>query len=136
VILKVPLFLVLGWGVYYSGKAGWVLFTALVRASGAVFGAGGGFLAAVIGWIPTLLPLFLYYSLLKNIPGTWLRRDDNMTTAGRLGWTVGILVLFIVLAELTFIGDAKLVAFIADRNPCAAFRAGVTGDVPLPRDCR
>jgi hypothetical protein len=80
----VPLFFLLAYGTYRSVIGGFILFLAFVKVSGAVFGEGGAFLAASLGWIPAVVPLTLYYSLLKNIPGTWLRRDVNTKAAAKL----------------------------------------------------
>jgi hypothetical protein len=133
-ILTVPLFFFLAYGTYTSARGGFVLFLAFVKVSGAVFGVGGTFLAASLGWIPAGAPLVFYYTLLKNIPGIWLRRDVSMRVT-KLGVTVGILILYTGLAELVFIGGPNVIARIADRNPCASARAGITGDVPPPPGC-
>ncbi|MGH8337931.1 MAG: hypothetical protein ACRETL_14165, partial [Gammaproteobacteria bacterium] len=102
-ILTVPLFFFLVYAAYESAAGGFILFLGFVKVSGAVFGRGWAFLAASFGWIQAVLPLTLYYSLLKNIPGTWLRRDINGKVATKLAVTVGMLAFFIGLSELVFI---------------------------------
>jgi hypothetical protein len=82
----VPLLLLLAYGAYVSAKSGIALFLALIKASSAVFGVGAGF-----------------HTLLKNIPGTWLRTDFNMNVVGRFATSVGVIVLFMGLAELVLI---------------------------------
>jgi hypothetical protein len=134
-ILTVPLFFFLAYGAYISAKGGVFLFLAFVTASGAVFGFSGAFLAVCVGWIPALAPLVFYYTLLKNIPGTWLRRDVKMKAAAKFAVTVGMLILFTGLAELVFVVSPHAIAWIADRDPCASLRAGITGSVPPPQDC-
>jgi hypothetical protein len=99
----VPLLLLLAYGAYVSAKSGIALFLALIKASSAVFGVGAGFLATGLGWIPAMAPVTFYYTLLKNIPGTWLRTDFNMNVVGRFATTVGVIVLFMGLAELVLI---------------------------------
>jgi hypothetical protein len=135
-ILTVPLFFLLVYGACGSAVGGFILLLAFVRSTGAVFGRGWAYLAATFGWIPAALPAALYYSLLKNIPGTWLRRDVKAGVAAKLGLTLGVLVLFVGLSELFFIYAPKGIAWIADRNPCASAPAGVTGNiVPFEAGC-
>jgi len=135
-ILTIPLFLFLAFGTYISLKHGFIIFIALVRVTNAVFGHGGAALAIGFSWILAWLPLAFYFSLLKHIPGAWLRRDVNMKMPAKLGMTVGILILFTGLAELVFMGDSKVISWIADRNPCASARVGIIGEVPPSPDCR
>jgi len=40
---------------------------ALLRASYAVFGFIGAFIAASFGWVPVILPPILYYSLIIGV---------------------------------------------------------------------
>ena len=134
-ILSVPLFLFLAYGIYTSITGGLIIFIALERATNAVFGT---LLAMGLVWIFVLIasmPLDLYIMLLIGIPWTWRPpRADKVPIT--LAATVGILILFAGLAELVFIGDAKVIAWIADRNPCATARASITGNiVPSPGDC-
>jgi hypothetical protein len=68
-LFTVPLFLMLLMGAYESAKGGCIILIALIRASGAVVGFVGAFLAVSVGWILAFLPFILYYSLLRNIPG-------------------------------------------------------------------
>jgi len=133
-ILTIPVFLLLIFATYSSAAAGIILWLAFGRAKYAVYGSIIGYLAFICLWPLALLPAFLCYSLLKNTPGLWLRHDVQMRTITKLLLTVGLLILLLALAQLLTTGESAAVAWVADRNPCAALDAGVTGSRP-PLNC-
>lgn len=134
-LLTVPLFLFLLAGAIDCIVGGVEMLIALLRASDAVLGFPGLLLASLFGWILLLLPSFFYYSLLRNIPLVWLKRDVILSSGWRLALTIGMLVLFVGIGDGIYFADYHLVGWIADLNPCAAFKAGVIGSIPPPPDC-
>jgi len=89
----------------------------------------------MFAWIPAFAPAILYYTLLKNLPGVWLRRDVTTKSFAKLGVTVGMLILLVGVAEGITKANSYAIAWIADRDPCAAFKAGITGSIPPKPDC-
>lgn len=132
-LVTAPLFLFLLYCIAVAGFGALVQGLALLRVNLAVFGFIGAFLALSFGWIPVILPPILYYSLLKNLPGLWLRRDGS--TGAKTLFSLAVLVLLPLIAYLLHHGVALGIGWIADRDPCAAFDAGVTGSRP-PVDCQ
>lgn len=131
-LVTAPLFLLLVYCVAISTFGAVVQGLGLLRATHAVFGFIGAFIAASVGWVPVILPPVLYFSLIKNLPGVWLRPDAPGRT--KLLSSVVVLVLIPLAAYLTYHGVTWGIGWIADRNPCAAFAAGVTGS-KIPLDC-
>ncbi len=85
-----------------------------------------------MGWVPVILPPVLYYSLIKNLPGLWLRPDASGRT--KVFSSLAVLILLPLAAHLVYHGVTLGIGWIADRDPCAAFAAGVTGSKP-PVNC-
>lgn len=130
--ITAPLFLFLCYCIAISIFGSVLQGLALVRASYAVFGFFGAFVALSFGWIPVILPPVLYYSLIKNLPGLWLRPDASRRN--RLISSFAVIILIPLAAYLIFHGTVYGIGWIADHNPCAAFAAGVTGSRP-PINC-
>jgi hypothetical protein len=131
-VLTAPLFLLLVFFLVGSAFGAVVQGLALVRASYAVFGAVGAFIAVSFGWIAVIMPPILYYSLIKNLPGLWLRPDASRNT--RILTSLAVILLLPLGAYFVFHAVAWGIGWIADRDPCAAFSAGVTGSNP-PVNC-
>ena len=131
-LVTAPLFLFLGYCIAISAFGAAIQGLALLRASYAVFGFIGVFMAVFFfGWAP-ILPPILYYSLMKNLPGTWLRSDISRRT--KVFSSLAVIVLIPLAAYLISHGVAWGIGWIADHDPCAAFSAGVTGSKP-PVNC-
>jgi hypothetical protein len=127
-----PLFFFLVYCIAISAFGAVIHGLALLRASYAVFGFIGVFLVASFGWIPVILPPVLYYSLIKNFPGLWLRTDSSLRVKVLI--SSAVLILIPLTAYLVYNGVTLGIGWIADHDPCAAFSVGVTGSIP-PRDC-
>lgn len=134
-ILTVPVFLFLAWGLFHLIWAGVIYSLALTRVSGAVFGRVVGSVIWAFAWLPAFAPAILYYSLLKNLPGVWLRRDLTTKAYAKLGVTVGMIILFVGAAEAITKANSYAIGWIADRDPCASYKAGVTGSILPKSDC-
>jgi hypothetical protein len=132
-VLTGPLFLFLVYCIGLTAFGAIVQGLALIRVSAVIFGFIGAFVALVIGWIPVFLPPVLYYSIAKSLPGLWLRPDAS--TRHKILVSVAWLVLLTLGATLIHHALALGIGWIADRDPCAAFAAGVTGS-RLPINCR
>jgi hypothetical protein len=91
-LLTIPLFLFLVNSVIISTFAAFVQGLALIKVTYAVLGLLAAVLIVVTGWILLVsLPPVLYFSLLKHIPGLWLRPDASTRT--RLITSATVLVL-------------------------------------------
>ena len=131
-LVTAPLFLFLVYCIAISAFGAVIQGLALLRASYAVFGFIGAFIAVSFGWVPVILPPILYYSLMKNLPGLWLRPDASRLA--KVSSSIAVIVLLPLAAYLIYHGVAWGIGWIADRDPCAAFSAGVTGSKP-PVNC-
>ena len=131
-LVTAPLFLFLIFCIVVSTVGAVVQGLALFRASYAVFGVIGVFIVISIGWIPVIMPPVLYYSLIKNFPGLWLRSDASH--GAKVLYSFAVLVLLPLSAYLLYHAVAWSIGWIADRDPCAAFSVGVTGSKP-PLNC-
>jgi hypothetical protein len=130
--LTAPLFLLLVFFVAVSAFGAFIQGLALVRASYAVFGAVGALIAISFGWVPIITPPALYYSLVKNLPGLWLRPDASRRA--KIFSSITVLLLLPLGAYLVYHAVAWGIGWLADRDPCTAFAAGVTGSKP-PVNC-
>lgn len=131
-LFTAPLFLFLGFCVAISAFGAIIQGLALVRATHAVFGFIGAFVAVLFGWIPVIMPPVLYYSLMKNLPGLWLRPDASRRA--KIFSSLAVVVLLPIAAYSIYHGVGWGIGWIADRDPCAAFSAGVTSSKP-PVNC-
>ena len=131
-LLTVPLFIFLS--LAFLGSAVSALFQALafLHATHAAFGVLSVLLAAVFVWFPLILPPILFYSLLKNLPGLWLRPDAPRRH--KLVMSVVVLLGLSFAASIIQKGTGLGIGWIADRNPCAASKAGVIGS-KVPAHC-
>lgn len=131
-LVTAPFFLFLGYCIAISAFGAVIQGLALLRASYAVFGFIGAFIALSFGWVPVILPPILYYSLMKNLPGLWLRPDASRRA--KIVSSLAVIALLPLAAYLIYHGVAWGIGWIADYDPCAAFSAGVTGTKP-PVNC-
>jgi len=123
----------------------WLLYAAVIAVLGAFvkIGAAANVSVAVLGVLATALvfPLLLgliigavaaYAAPLVVLPCLWRGPRPRGT---KFGLTVGV-VIGTALAGLVLNGIAvRGIVWIADREPCAAFRAGVTGSVRPSDEC-
>jgi hypothetical protein len=126
-VVTLPLFLLLAYSVASASLGALLQWLGAVRVTWAVVGAVPALLVAFVVWIPAILPPALYYSLLKNLPGLWLRPEAS--TSGKLALSAGVLIALPALAWLVSAALGSGIGWMADRDPCAAFAAGVTGSV-------
>jgi hypothetical protein len=131
-LVTAPLFLFLVYCIAISAFGAVIQGLALLRASYAVFGFIGAFIAASFGWVPVILPPILYYSLMKNLPGLWLRPDTSRLA--KMAFSLAVIVLLPLAAYVIYHSVGWGIGWVADRDPCAAFSAGVTGSKP-PVNC-
>ena len=132
-LVTVPLFGFFVYALVVSLFGAFIQGFALARATRAVWGVLGVLLMIFGGWIPVILPPVLYYSLLKNLPGLWIRPDASRKA--KIIGSAGVLIAIPLVASLAYNGLALGIGWIADRDPCAALRAGVTGSI-APANCQ
>lgn len=131
-LITIPLFLLFTFALATSIVGALVHSLALLRATYAVWGFVGSFLVISIGWVIVIIPPSLYYSLMKNVPGAWMRRDVGVGT--KLAASAFVIVVFPLFAYLVYHAITFGIGWIADRDPCAAYAAGVTGSI-VPVNC-
>jgi hypothetical protein len=123
-LLTGPLFFMLSLAFLDSATHALFQTIAFLRVTHAVFGALSVMLVAVfglLGLVPLILPPILFYSLLRNLPGLWPRRD-----APRRHKLVMCIVVLVGLTSAALIiqrGTGLGIGWIADRTPCAASRS-------------
>ena len=111
-ILTIPAFLILCFMMVNHAFSGVIQTFALFVAAKQAWGFWG-FVAATCFWpLPLLMPAGMYYSLLKNLPGLWMRLDA--TLAAKIRTSVGVCLLFPLMAYVIFKGCAYAIAWIAD----------------------
>lgn len=132
-LLTAPLFAIMAYALIISVFDAFIQGFGLVKVLVAVWGWWVLLLPLLyVGWGLISLPPMLYYSLLKNLPGLWIRQDASRTA--KLLTSFGMMVGLPLIAWLIFHTMAYGIGWIADTDPCAAFEAGVTGTIP-PTGC-
>ena len=131
-VITIPLFLLFVSAVAVSAVGAIFQFIALARATWAVWGWLGAALVLLGAWIPIVIPPSMYFSLLKSFPGLWIRRDAS--NAMKFAGSVFVIVVFPLIAYVTYHLITLGIGWIADRNPCASVEAGVTGSI-VPTNC-
>jgi hypothetical protein len=130
--LTAPFFLIIIVSLAISIVGAIVQEIGILRVSRAVFGFKGLLIAILFGWTPVILPPAIIYSLIKNIPGLWLRPDTS--TRQKFFGTLVVVILLPLVAQIVYSGITFGIGWIADQNPCAAYRVGVIGSI-VPTDC-
>ena len=115
-LVTAPLFLFLGYCIAISASGAVVQGLALLRASYAVFGFVGAFIGISFGWVPAILPPILYYSLMKNLPGLWLRPDASRRT--KVFSSLAVIVLLPLATYLIYHGVVWGIVFDLPTGMC------------------
>jgi hypothetical protein len=128
-LLTIPIFFILLAGTLLAFAHGFYQTYAYLKVTNAVWG-WLGFVAFFFIWpFSLLMPGWFWWAAIKETPTIYLQGLANSRR-----WAVGQFILTIVLliALSTFVqwGHGKIIGWIADRNPDAAYRAGVTGSIP------
>jgi len=131
-LITAPLFVLFVFALAVSVVGAILQFIALARVTWAVWGWFGATLVLLGAWIPIIIPPSLYFSLLKSFPGLWIRRDAS--TPMKLAGSVFVIVVFPLIAYVTYKAISLGIGWIADRDPCASLEAGVTGSI-VPSNC-
>jgi hypothetical protein len=129
---KLVLFAWLVYALIYELVASFIGLWALARAYWAVVGSANAFIALLIGLtIATpvfgfvFMPVGLYVAQLSGIPDEWRKTGSRRAKlGGTLAWVIAVGLVGILIGWIVSAGTA----FIADLNPCEAFKAGVTGN--------
>ena len=78
----------------------------------------------------SLLTAGLMYWSAIGVPPAVLREDEPKSKRASFFITLVLVVAFVASGELLNWGNGKAIGWIADRNPDAAYAAGVTGSIP------
>lgn len=109
-LLTAPLFIFIVYCLAVSGFGAFVQAMALLTIS-KEFGVFGTLLIFSICWFPIMVPA-IYYSLMKNFPGLWIRGDTN--TKMKIFMSVGILIALPLLAFLMYHALGIGISWLAD----------------------
>ena len=130
--LTIPLLFFLVYCIIVSALGSVIQGLALLRASHAIFGIVGSLIVIFFGLLPVIMPPILYYSLIRGLPGPWLLSD--ISRRYKIFYSLAVLVFLPLGAYISSHAVSWGISWIADRDPCAAFAAGVTGSKP-PVNC-
>jgi hypothetical protein len=130
-VVTAPLALWLVYCIALSSFGAVVLWWSSARAAWAVGGFGGAALSVTFLAILYGFPPVAYVQLFGGIPATWQAAGP---ASRKLLISAGLLVAISVAASLGHLIGVRTVGWIADRDPCASFAAGVTGS-RAPVDC-
>ena len=89
----------------------WLAFVLLINSC---FGWMGTLWSCLL-WFVLFVPPVFYYSLLKSIPKLWMMPEA--TRAMKMGFTIGICVLYPLCAALLFYMNDKLITWVS-RKEC------------------
>jgi hypothetical protein len=127
--LTIPVFLMLAAGTVLAFIQGGIQAIAYVKVTKAVWGWPG--LGACIFLCPfSLLTAGLMYWSAIGAPPAVLREDEPRSKSTSFFITLVLVVAFVASGELLNWVNGKAIGWIADRNPDAAYAAGVTGSIP------
>jgi hypothetical protein len=127
--LTIPVFLLLAVGTVGAFIQGGIQTIAYVKVTKAVwgwFGLGAYFFL----WPFSLLTAGLMFWSAIAAPPAVLKEDEPTPKITSFFITLFLVVLFVVSGEFVSWINGKAIGWIADRNPDAAYSAGVTGSIP------
>src|SRR5262245_36959658 len=140
------------WFVVWNGalpvkllRFAWLLYAAIVGTLGAVVktAAAAAVSMAVLGVLGTVVAFPALFALIVGavaaylaplfvVPRLW---RGPRTRNAKIGLTVALVIGGALAGFFLNAIATKGITLIADREPCAAFRAGVTGSVRPSDDC-
>lgn len=123
----------------------WLLYATVVAALGALVkvAAAAKVSMAVLGLLATavIFPILFavivagvvaYAAPLVAVPRLW---QQQRSRAKNVALTVGLVVGSGLAGDVLGAAAARTISWVADRDPCVAFRAGITGSVRPSEDC-
>jgi hypothetical protein len=129
-IFTVPIFLFLLYGTIGAFLEGGIETFAYCKATTAVWSWWGLIPFLFIWPFSLLMPGLLWWAAIITTPGIYAKDAGTVSRGVRL-WTVtGTVALLVGSSMFMQWGHGKIIGWIADRNPDAAYRAGVTGSRP------
>lgn len=129
--------LLLAWLIYAVVVAGIAAFVQIAAAAAVTIAVLG--VLATVAVFPLLCALIvgavaLYAAPVVLVPRLWRQQRGRAVS---IAFTIGLVVGTPFAATLLSFTAGRGISWIADRNPCAALRAGVTGSKPPSKeDCR
>jgi hypothetical protein len=126
-VLTIPIFFLLLFGTIGAFVEGGIEAFAYCKATLAVLGWWALIPLSFICPFSLLMPGWIWWAAIITAPGIYAA-DEGTASRGERIWTVtGTIVLLVCSSMFMQWGHGKIIGWIADRNPGAAFRAGVTG---------
>ncbi|MBI2812925.1 MAG: hypothetical protein HYX71_01415 [Opitutae bacterium] len=127
--ITIPIFLlllVMTVSAFYNGG---IQTLAYVRVTKAVWGWLGVIACLFIWPFSLLMPGWLIWSAIKETPKIISQREEK-TKGSAVALFVFGLIFLVGLASLMQWGHGHVIGWIADHDPDAAYKAGVTGSKP------
>jgi hypothetical protein len=135
--LKLLLLVWFVWAVAYSTVYGLIYVYSAVRLVFALMPWWGAlvslpFVFAIIGSLSFAI-VILYFAQAAMLASVWQSSDSYGRKFGKsVGAVIGCTLVALVLSWLITSG----IGWAADHDPCASFKAGVTGGIPPSSSCR
>lgn len=127
-LITIPVFLFLVVGCICAFIQGGIQTLAYVRVLRAVVGFWGIIIFLFVWPFSLFVPGSIWWAAIKEIPK--VIQAEARTRASAIGYFIVGLVFLVGIASGIQWVHGRAIGWIADRNPDAAFRAGVTGSVP------
>ena len=132
-LVTIPVFILLLVGTAGAFFQGFVQTLAYFRVFKAVFG-WMGFVVCLFVWpFSLIVPGAMWWSTIREVPRVILKEATSRQAV--LGYFLAGVIFLPGCASVIQWAHGRVISWAADRNPCAAFNAGVTGSKP-PVNCR
>jgi hypothetical protein len=128
-LITIPIFLLLVLemvGVFYQGVLQTIVY---VKVLIAVWGWLGGVACLFIWPFSAIMPGLMIFAAITETPRLMEQREIRGVFPSVVRFVLGLIFL-VGVASLVQWGHGHVISWIADRNPDAAYNAGVTGSKP------
>ena len=128
--ITIPIFLLLLAGAVGAFFQGGIQTLAYIKVTKAVWG-WLGFAACLFIWpFSLLIPGWLWWAAIKETPSIYAKEAATRSKGAGVRQAVVTVILLVALSAFMQWGHGKIIGWIADRDPDAAYRAGGLGSGP------
>lgn len=129
-LITIPIAIFLMMGCIYAFIYGGIQTLAYFHVLRAVIGFWGVIIFLIVAPFSLLVPGFIWWAAIKDIPK--VIQAEARTRASAAGYFIAGLIFLVGVASGIQWIHGQAICWIADRNPDAAYRAGVTGSEQMP----